>query len=125
MELRFLKVSVDSHGRPKISFNGDWLARAGFNVDTLAMAGFSMGEAVFTLCDMDADGAYSLICAARKDGHRLLRVSSCLSRGKRRPILNVSGAWLAEFGFSTGTHIAVVTEHGSVRAKAVDTSLFG
>ena len=125
MEPRFLKVTVNSRGQPQIAFNGDWLANAGFEADMLVMARFSAGEAVFNLCDMGAASEYDLICAAKKDGYRLLRVSSCLSKGKRRPVLQVGGLWLSGFGFSTGDHIVVMAGPGSIKIKVIDTGIFG
>jgi len=124
MELRFLKVSVCGHGHPRISFNGDWLALAGFEIDTLVMAEFFMGEAVFSLCDTDAGSAYDLICKAKGDGRRLLRVSSCLSKGKCRPIFRIEDVWLPDFGFPIGAHMAIMISYGSIRAKVIDKNIF-
>jgi len=128
MEVRFLKVLYarlrDKKQKPRIVFNGDWLAEAGFEIDTLVMAELSMGEIVFKLCDLGSDSFYGLICEAKQHGKTLLRVSSCVSRGKARPVLDLRCDGLSGFGFHAGAQIAVMAEFGTIRAKAIDMDTF-
>jgi hypothetical protein len=128
MEVRFLKVTYarlsERVQKPKIIFDGGWLASAGFETDSLVMAEFSMGEAVFRLCDLSKDSYYDLICASKMDGRRLLRVRPGISNGKQKPVLEVRGNELSGFGFSIGVRIAVIVEPGVIQAKVIDTGIF-
>ena len=129
MELRFFKICSAKADmvkrRPTLRFNGDWLANSGFEPDTLVTAQFSNGEAVFRPHDPGRESTQSVLAKTDQIGFKLLRVISCVSKGKRRPVLNISGYWLNDFGFVVGGVIVVMAGTGLIKVKVLDTGPFG
>jgi hypothetical protein len=119
------KLNRSGGRRPRIRLAGFWLEDIGFGPDSLVTAQFGEGSIELRPHGKGVD-AYSRIVKQVRETHScLLQVRNELHNRKRVPHFEVKGLWLEEYGFVTGSVIAVRYSFGYINVKLLDMGKLG
>lgn len=108
--------------RQRIRISGLWLYDFGFAEDTLVICEFGMGKAAFKAAGRGIETYSKYISDIRQNGGHITQVKNTVHNKKRTPHFEVSGFWLARYGFNTGDVIALYCRPGLIEVIRLDVS---